>query len=196
MPNYQNSKIYKIVSHSCDLVYYGSTTRKLALRFQDHKDKYKAYLRKKYCYITAWKLLELGDAYIILVEDYPCNTKQELDAREGYYIRNNECLNKVQPTGGNKEQLKKQKSENDKRYRENHKEKFDIINKEIFTCDCGGTYNRKHKTRHMRSKKHLEFIGEEVIKIICECGIEYSESYTIRHMRTNRHKEYIKNKKE
>ena len=27
-------------------------------------------------------------------EDYPCNSKKELDAREGEYQKNNDCVNK------------------------------------------------------------------------------------------------------
>ena len=29
-----------------------------------------------------------------LVELYPCKSKEELEAREGYYIRNYDCVNK------------------------------------------------------------------------------------------------------
>lgn len=160
--NYQQGKIYKIISDSKpELVYYGSTNKSLKQRFQSHREKYRAYIRGTYHFVYAWKLLELEDSCIILVEEYPCNTKQELDAKEGEYIRNNTCVNKLAPTGGNKVQLKKQKSEKDKRYREKHKEKLDIINKEKFECECGGSYNRKHKTRHMRSKLHQRFLIKE-----------------------------------
>ena len=32
---------------------------------------------------------------IELVENYACNSKEELNAREGFYIQNNECVNKL-----------------------------------------------------------------------------------------------------
>ena len=34
------------------------------------------------------------DAYIELIEDFPCNSKKELNRREGQHIRNNDCVNK------------------------------------------------------------------------------------------------------
>jgi len=30
-----------------------------------------------------------------LVEDFPCNSRKELEARESYYINNFECINKA-----------------------------------------------------------------------------------------------------
>ena len=32
---------------------------------------------------------------IELVENYPCNSKEELEKKEGEYIKNNECVNKL-----------------------------------------------------------------------------------------------------
>jgi len=82
---YKNGKIYKIVSPSNpELVYYGSTTQRLCSRMAVHK-----------CLMTtsSKQLIELGDAEIILVENYPCNNKKELLKKEGEYILNNECIN-------------------------------------------------------------------------------------------------------
>ena len=42
MPNYQNSKIYKLICENPELVYYGSTTQKyLANRLSGHHQGYK-----------------------------------------------------------------------------------------------------------------------------------------------------------
>ena len=38
-------------------------------------------------YITSFKLIELGDAYIELLEAFPCNSLDELTQREGQLIR-------------------------------------------------------------------------------------------------------------
>jgi hypothetical protein len=34
------------------------------------------------------------DVRIELIEEYPCKNKMQLNKREGYYIRNNDCVNK------------------------------------------------------------------------------------------------------
>ena len=49
---YQKSKIYKLVSNSSELVYYGSTYTKLSKRLSGHKTAYKRYLNGKKNYIS------------------------------------------------------------------------------------------------------------------------------------------------
>ena len=115
---YQKSKIYKIVSDSSDLVYYGSTYCKLTQRLAQHRNEYKKNLNNEKSNKTAYKLLELGDAKIVLVEKYPCNDKDELHQRERFYIENNDCVNKTIP-GRTKEE-----------YRATHKDKAKEYSKE------------------------------------------------------------------
>ena len=89
MPNYQNSKIYRIISLSNpDLIYYGSTTVSLCRRFAHHKDDYKSGKG-----VTSKQILQYEDAKIMLVENYPCNSKEELLKKEYEYIINNQCVN-------------------------------------------------------------------------------------------------------
>lgn len=89
MPNYQNGKVYSIRSRSRpDLVYVGSTTQSLSVRFGGHKTpKYEKY--------TSKQIIDLGDAYIELIENYSCNSREELVRREGQIIRSMDCVNKV-----------------------------------------------------------------------------------------------------
>jgi galactokinase len=43
---------------------------------------------------TASKMIiEKGDAIIELIENYPCNSRQEATRREGWHQRNSECVN-------------------------------------------------------------------------------------------------------
>ena len=77
MPNYDNGKIYSIRSYSRpDLVYIGSTTEQLSKRFYQHKKPSNKVKSSK-------KIIDLGDAYIELIENYSCNSKEELHRREG-----------------------------------------------------------------------------------------------------------------
>ena len=88
-----NGKIYKVWTPSSNKVYIGSTCHPLAERFKDHVRNYyrwkKAMKRgdKKYKGIISYKILDMGPAQITLVENYKCNTLQELRRREGNVIR-------------------------------------------------------------------------------------------------------------
>lgn len=93
MPDYQLGKIYAIRSPSTDKFYIGSTTQKLSKRFGGHKTELKNR-KNKLC--NSRTILEKGDAYIELIEAYPCNNKEELKRREGELQRLHKelCVNK------------------------------------------------------------------------------------------------------
>jgi len=85
-------KIYKIVCG--DLTYYGRTTQSLSQRFQDHKRSYKKWARNEgYEYCASFPLFELGEPQMLLVEDAPNLTKNELHNLEYQYIANNDNIN-------------------------------------------------------------------------------------------------------
>ena len=81
MVNYQNGKIYKLVNNTTTDVYYGATCSRLSDRLSEHKSVF-----KKGKYMTSRKIFEGGDVSIILVETYPCDSKDELTARERFWI--------------------------------------------------------------------------------------------------------------
>ena len=90
MPNYQDGKIYKIISQHSDKCYVGSTTLKyLSSRMAEHRSSYKNNLP-----ITSKYILELGDYEIVLLELCPCNSKDELHKRERHYMDILDCVNK------------------------------------------------------------------------------------------------------
>ena len=66
-PNYQNGKVYAIRSHSTDKIYIGSTTQLLFKRLSGHVADY-----KRNHIVSSRKIIELGDYYIELLCDYPC----------------------------------------------------------------------------------------------------------------------------
>ena len=65
-------------------------------KLNDHKKNYKAYLNGTYQFVTSFKILELGDAYIELLEEINCDNKNQLEKREGELIREhkNNCVNR------------------------------------------------------------------------------------------------------
>ena len=90
--DYKNGKIYKIVSDLTDLIYIGSTCSPLSKRHYGHKKSFKT--GKKTC--TSIELIKLGETRIELIEDYPCERIEQLNAREGYHIKLNKdiCVNR------------------------------------------------------------------------------------------------------
>lgn len=97
MPNYQKGRIYKIINDDNDDIYIGSTCSPLSVRMSNHRGDFNQYKLRKSNYITSFKILEFPSAKIILIENFPCNTKEELTAREAFHIRNLICVNKNIP---------------------------------------------------------------------------------------------------
>ncbi len=90
MTDYNKSKIYQIKNVLNDDIYVGSTTEALATRMTKHR--YEA--KRNQC--TLHKTMrELGTKafFIELIEEYPCANKQELNAREGHFIKQRGTLN-------------------------------------------------------------------------------------------------------
>ena len=139
---YERGKIYKIYSKTLDNCYYGSTIMTLKRRLSAHKSKFKT---GRYC--KSQDVLKYNDCEIILVELFPCNSKKELERREGYYQRNFKCVNKVIA------------GRTDKQYYEDHKEKIKKKAKIKMTCSCGSVVRKVDKSKHIKTKKHLKYIN-------------------------------------
>ena len=78
MNNYHNGKIYKIISNLTDMLYVGSCYTSLSKRLYAHKQKGNNCSSKM--------IIEFGEYNIILIEDYKCENKRELEKREQYWI--------------------------------------------------------------------------------------------------------------
>jgi len=86
---YQSAKIYKLVSSSTDKIYIGSTINTLGKRLYQHKHKSN----------TSSSRLLGQNIDIVLIENYPCNCRNELELRERYWIQNTKnAINKRLPT--------------------------------------------------------------------------------------------------
>jgi hypothetical protein len=125
MVNYQQGKIYKIIDNVNGNIYIGSTCKKtLAERLSQHKSRFKLYLEKslegKY---GSFDIIKNGDYKIILIEEYPCNTKDQLTAREQYWIENTECVNKKRAFITSEQQINHNKNYK-KIYYEHNKEQI------------------------------------------------------------------------
>lgn len=88
MPDYSRGKIYKIVSENTDRFYIGSTTYPLEVRFNGHLSNYKKLMTSpgESYNIKSSLMFMYGNAHIELIENFPCNSKAELETREKQYI--------------------------------------------------------------------------------------------------------------
>jgi hypothetical protein len=165
MVNYENSKIYKIVCNVTGLCYIGSTTLKLSQRLSKHKNNYKRYKNGKCHNVTSFKVLENDDYDIILLEKVQnCTSKEELYARERYYIENNDCVNRCIVGRTQKE------------YYEDNKEKIQAYKSEKHLCPCGGCYTTDHISHHMKTVKHKKYVQLETLKDCLKKNLSYSET--------------------
>ena len=103
MVNYQDGKIYKIIFEGYPDIYVGSTTQPLYKRISVHRShaKYEHYAARRKSKLNNF-FREFGLAcenHIVLLESYPCNTKEELFARERHWIEElNPTLNQQIPS--------------------------------------------------------------------------------------------------
>ena len=199
---YAKGQIYTIRSHQTDDVYIGSTCTALHKRMSHHRDDFKQWKEGKRSYITSFEIVKYDDAYIELLEDFPCDAKKELDRREGQLIRQNACVNKCVPgrthaeyREDNKERVyenqrlwvernRERVAENQRSWREENQEKKKQYDRE---------YQQVHKiVCNARSKAHWEANKESISqfrleKVTCECGAVVCRSYISTHKKSERH---------
>ena len=84
---YHKGKIYSIRSPQTDKYYIGSTTQLLSKRLGQHKEKYKKFIGGLGHNISSFEIIKFDDCYIELLENYKCESKEELNKREGELIR-------------------------------------------------------------------------------------------------------------
>ena len=169
--NYNNSKIYKIVSPTTAKIYIGSTTQPLCKRIAAHLTDYRLCIAgnaKKY--ITSYEIIKLGDYSIKLIEECNFENKEQLRQREGYYIKLN-CdivVNKhiagrtrkeyaKQYRFDNREHLSKEK----KRYYSEHKEQinqYQIEHKEQIRQYTIDNKDRKNELQRQRLRAKINRI--------------------------------------
>jgi hypothetical protein len=97
------------------------------MRLRGHKRDYNCWLKDIGHYRTSYEIVKHDNCQIILLENYSCNDKYELEARERHHIENTQCINKVIPTRSKKEYIlatKDKKQEYDKERRERFSERI------------------------------------------------------------------------
>jgi hypothetical protein len=206
MPNYQNGKIYTLRSYQTDDIYIGSTTQSLAKRKGGHKCNYTQFQKGKGHYVTSFEVVKYDDCYIELLEEYPCENRQQLEKREGELIRTTDCVNKAiagrnskQYYQDNREQLlekatsyakthKTEKSAYDKEYHKTHQQQKIACSKQHYETNKAEIL-KKNKAYRERNETAIKL--REAQKTTCECGIEIQKKKMLRHCRSQRHQTFI-----
>ena len=118
---YENAKVYCILNLIDDDVYVGSTCQTLSQRMTKHRHNTKS--RPDAMKITQ-KMRDQGieNFYIKLLEEYPCENKEQLMKKEGEWIRNISTLNDKVMGRTHAEWMKKWREENKEQYLETKRE--------------------------------------------------------------------------
>lgn len=144
MPDYQKAKVYKIINDVNGMTYYGSTCQPLSVRMGKHRWSYNNHVNKTYLQFG-----NIEDCKIFLIEDCPCENKEQLIQRERFYVENNPCVNKQTPGLSLKESYKKYYINNIEIRRQKANAKT--------SCECGSIFAKSGKSRHLKSLKHINY---------------------------------------
>ena len=155
MPNYANGKIYQVVSPNYPVPYIGSTTVPLCKRIVQHRASSNTCRSRI--------VIDAGDAYIELIEEYPCENKEQLNKREGEIIRQRECVNHKIPCRTRKEWKDDNKDyvyERNKAYRETTHNKankaYREANRDAINARQRALYEANKEAEIARSKAYYE----------------------------------------
>jgi hypothetical protein len=174
---YANGKIYKLCSNVDDKIYIGSTVGTLPKRLYDHKECLVRHPERNV--YNHFNSIGAENIKIVLVESFPCANRAELCKRERHwYDELKPELNKAIPARTHQqyyqdikdspEQKKRNKinyaknkekiNARAKKYREDNKEKVKEKASEKINCECGFTYSKTNRGRHLKSKHHTEWM--------------------------------------
>jgi hypothetical protein len=179
--NYSNTIIYKLVCNDVEIkeIYVGHTTD-FVNRKRNHKQSCnnpndKAYDVYVYQFIrqtggwTNWSMLEICKISCVDVYDAERNERKYIEelkstlnskiptrTRKEYREQNKEQIleHKKEYYEQNKEQIHKKQKE----YREHHREHLLEYSKTNMICECGVELTLSSKSRHLKSKKHINLL--------------------------------------
>ena len=163
MNRYNQGKIYKILNTEDSVFYIGSTCQpQLAQRMVWHRASCTSQRDNYYKLYQHMNLLGKDKFYIELLETYPCNTKDELHAREGYWIRQLKPTLNMRIAGRKKDEYYQDNRDyllnKAKQHYVNNKASIQQHAHTRIDCICGKSYTRQNKARHCRQEHHLSSI--------------------------------------
>lgn len=186
MVNYGLGKIYKIINDITNDIYVGSTCETLSKRMTKHREKIK-YCPERLFYKFVREIGGWEHFKIIMIEDYPCNRKEELFKREQYHKDLlKPTLNKNNAFTSETEKKEYQKNyQNTEEYKKGRKIYYEK-NKETRK-----EYRLKNREKLKKYFSELNQRPERkeyrIQKIQCACGCIISRGCKARHEKTKKH---------
>jgi len=208
MVDYSKGKIYKIVVNNTDeeyRPYIGSTTKEyLSQRFTYHKSDYKKYKNGKHTRVASYNLFDkygIENCEMVLIENYPCATKDELHARERYWFDNMENCNINKPMRteeeiktANKLLLQRQLELHPDFYSQRHQRRLELHpdnSKKSYQRQLELHPDYKEKYYARRRELHPDLKEKQNEKYTCECGSHIRKGEKYAHNKTQKHLNYI-----
>jgi hypothetical protein len=183
--DYSKNIIYKIECNDLNITdcYVGHTTE-FRKRKAAHKSDCNNIKSKNYNY-NVYKFIRENGGWenwtMVMIQRYPCDDALEAGKRERYWFKRlNATLNTYIPSRSQKESSQEYYNDNKveikikrKQYNHDHKEK---INKKAIKyyndhkeqlqqknkCCCGGKYTTSHKSEHIKSIKHQQYVNNKI----------------------------------
>ena len=177
--NYENGKVYCTRNNIDDDIYIGSTTQPLSKRMVKHRNNLNNVRFEKIQLYAKMRELGVENFYIELLEECACETIEQLRKREGELIREfgtlntrMECRTVKEYQQDNKDHIKERKhnyniknreriSEQKKIYYEDKKDAISQRKAQTIECVCGSVIKRGDKAKHVKTKKHEEYINNQ-----------------------------------
>ena len=166
---YQAGKIYKITDMAYTECYVGSTVQPLCKRMAWHRRDYQQHKRDKTKFVSSYALFDkygIENCKIELIEDFPCESKEQLSKREGHHIRNEVCVNKCIAGRSDldyRHDNKDKKKDYDVKYRQENKERKQCVDKAFYEANKERLKEIKRERYHheasvmkQRSKAYYE----------------------------------------
>jgi uncharacterized membrane protein YheB (UPF0754 family) len=122
--------------------------------------------------ITTFSLFDefgVENCKIELVELFPCNSKIELEQREGFYIKNNDCVNKT--TAG---RTQKEYREDNKEVLQEYFKKHYQDNKE-HKLQLAENYRNKPEIKEKNKEYHKQYLEKNREKNKANCKAYYEK---------------------
>jgi hypothetical protein len=147
-----------------------------------HKGNYIMFQTGTYQWVSSFEIIKHGDAIITLVENIPCNSKEELLRAERRYIEQTICVNKIKPITSPEERVEYNRQYSNV-YRQVNNQKITEYQKEYYLSNAdklkASVKENYEKNRNIRLQYASEYnrANAEKIKerkrvvVVCDnCG--------------------------
>ena len=192
--DYKNGKIYVIRNSNDDDIYVGSSCQSLSKRMAWHRDARKKDKKKHFKLYKKMNDIGVANFYIELLENYPCNSKEELLKREGEKIRELKPILNSKIQGRTLEEWLK---DNEDYLREDRKNRYEKNKEKILENKKDYYIKRKDVIKEKRKEwwenNKDKYSEKRKEKMTCECGSIFRKCDKNAHLRTIKHQKFLNN---